>query len=158
MHLPDIIAQHVLDVHRGNNWTEVDLAHTLRDVTLAEATTLTPASPNTIAALVRHLVFWNQVMARRAHGEFTQVPAENGFVGPNLPTEADWQALQIALWQSAEELAAAIRRVPAEQLTEPILPGYSSAYKNLQGAVEHLHYHLGQLVILKNLVRSQLLA
>jgi hypothetical protein len=156
MYLPDSIAQHVLDVHAGNNWTEVDLAHTLSDVTLAEATTLTPGSPNTIAALVRHLVFWNQVMARWASGQPTQVLDDNGFAGPDLATEADWHNLQAALWRSAEELAAAIRRVPVEQLAEPILPAYSSTYKNLQGAVEHLHYHLGQLVIIKNLVRSQL--
>jgi hypothetical protein len=155
MNLPEIIAQHVLDVHEGNNWTEVDLAHTLRDVTLAEATARTPASPNTIAALVRHLVYWNQVMARRAQGQPTQIPATNGFDGPSLHSEADWQALQAELWQSARELAAAIRRMPAEQLPEPILPAYSSAYKNLHGAVEHVHYHLGQLVVLKNLVRSQ---
>jgi hypothetical protein len=129
MHLPDAIAQHVLDVHTGHNWTEVDLAHTLHDVTLAEAMTLTPASPNTIAALVRHLVFWNQVMARRAQGQPTEIPDTNGFDGPSLQSEAEWQALQATLWQSAEELAASIRRVPAEQLTEPILPAYGSAYK-----------------------------
>jgi hypothetical protein len=158
MHLPDTIAQHVLDVHSGNNWTEVDLAQTLHDVTLAEAVTLTPASPNTIAALVRHLVYWNQVMTRRAQGQPTQIPAANGFDGPSLQSESEWQALQATLWQSAQELAAAIRRVPAEQLPEPILPAYSSTYKNLQGTVEHLHYHLGQLVMLKNLVRNQQVA
>lgn len=155
MNLPELIAQHVLDVHEGNNWTEVNLAHTLRDVTLAEATTLTPASPNTIAALVRHLAFWSRVMARRAQGYPTQVPDSNGFEGPDLHSEAEWLALQAELRQSAQELAAAIRRVPAERLAEPILAGYGSAYKNLHGAVEHLHYHLGQLVVLKNLVRSQ---
>lgn len=155
MNLPELIAQHVLDVHQGNNWTEVDLAHTLRDVTLAEATTLTPASPNTIVALVRHLTFWNRVMARRAQGYPTQIPGTNGFEGSELHSETEWLALQAELWQSAQELATAIRRVPAERLAEPILPAYSSTYKNLHGAVEHLHYHLGQLVILKNLVRSQ---
>ncbi len=155
MHLPEVIAQQVLDVHEGTNWTEVNLAHTLRDVTLAEATTLTLGSPNTIAALVRHLVFWNRVMVRRTQGHATQLPATNGFEGPDLHSEAEWQALLAELWQSGHELAAAIRRVPAEQLAEPILPAYSSTYKNLQGAVEHIHYHLGQLVILKKLVRSQ---
>jgi hypothetical protein len=155
MNIPETIAQHVLDVHEGNNWTEVDLTQTLRDVTLAEATTLTPASPNTIASLVRHLTFWNRVMARRAQGQATEIPDANGFDGPSLHSEADWQALLAELWQSARELAASIRRVPVEQLAEPILPAYSSVYKNLHGTAEHLHYHLGQLVILKNLVRSQ---
>ena len=154
MSITEAIAQHVLDVHEGNNWTEVDLAHTLRDITLAEATTQTAASPNTIAALVRHLAYWNRIMAHRAHGEPAVVSPTNGFDGPTLRSEADWAALCADLMASARELAAAIRSFPEPRLEEPIILKYSSAYKNMQGAVEHLHYHLGQLVVLKNLLRS----
>jgi hypothetical protein len=155
MELTEAIAQHLLEVHEGNNWTEVDLAHTLWDVTCAEATTLTAASPNTIAALLHHLTFWNRVMARRVQGLATEVGPANGFDNPVLHTEADWVKLQADNIESAHELAAAIRRVEASALTQPILPNYSSTYKNLQGTVEHVHYHLGQIVLLKKLVRSQ---
>lgn len=155
MTIPEAIAQHALEVHEGNNWTEVDLAHTLRDVTWVEAVTQTPASPNTIAAVVRHLAYWNRVMARRAQGLATEVGPANGFDGPALQSEADWGALRADLLQSGHELATAMRSFPEARLAEPIIPKYSSAYKNLQGAVEHLHYHLGQLVLLKNLVRHQ---
>ncbi|MGI4738195.1 MAG: DinB family protein [Janthinobacterium lividum] len=157
MRSTEAIAQHVLDVHEGNNWTEVDLAHTLRDITLLEATTQTAASPNTIAALVRHLAYWNRVMARRAQGQATEIGPDNGFNGPGLAKEVAWQALCTDLLHSGHELAAAVRSFPEARLAEPILPKYSSAYKNLQGAVEHLHYHLGQIVVLKNLVRRQAL-
>lgn len=156
MHLTHAIAQHVLDVHAGNNWTEVDLAHTLADVEWREAETRTLASPNTIASLVRHLIFWNGVMARRAQGQPSEIGPANGFdAGPPLRTEADWHALLAELQRSGQALAAAIRAVPDEQLPAAILPGYASGYKNLQGAVEHLHYHLGQLTLLKQLVRNQ---
>jgi hypothetical protein len=155
MQLKEAIAQHLLEVHEGNNWTEVDLAHTLQDVMLAEATTLTAASPNTIASLVHHLTFWNRVMARRAQGIATEIGEANGFDVPVLKTEADWVELKADSIRSAHELAAAIQQVEDLSFTTPILPNYSSVYKNLQGSVEHVHYHLGQLVILKNLVRSQ---
>lgn len=155
MLVADLIAQHVIEVHEGNNWTEVSLAAALHGVTLAEATTRTPASPNTMAALLHHLTVWNRVMARRAQGLATSVGEANGFDGPALHTEADWRALQADNRASAHELAAAIRAVREDQLPEPILPAYSSAYKNLQSSVEHIHYHLGQLVILKNLVRHR---
>jgi hypothetical protein len=155
MKLNEAIAQHLLEVHEGNNWTEVDLAHTLHDVTLAEATTLTGASPNTIASLVHHLTFWNRVMARRAQGIATEIAEANGFDVPMLQTEADWHELKADNIQSAHELAAAIQQVEDLSFTTPILPNYPSVYKNLQGSVEHVHYHLGQLVILKNLLRSQ---
>lgn len=153
MNIPEAIARHVLDAHEGNNWTEVDLVHTLQDITLAEAVARTLASPNTIAGLVRHLTFWNRVMARRAHGLPTEVGPANGFDGPELRTEADWAELQADNLRSAHELAAAIRSFDASRLEAAILPDYGSAYKNLQGTVEHIHYHLGQVVLLKNLVR-----
>jgi hypothetical protein len=154
MQLTEAIAQHVLEVHEGNNWTEVAIVPTLQDVTWREATTLTPASPNTIASLLHHLTFWNRVMARRAQGLGTEIGPANGFDVPAIQNEGDWQGLQVDNRQSAQELAAAIRSFDEARLPVPILPTYSSAYKNLQGAVEHLHYHLGQLVLLKNLVRS----
>lgn len=153
MNIAAAIAQHVLEVHHGNNWTDVNIADTLRDVTLAEATAPTPGSPNTIAALVRHLAFWNRVMMRRAQGVGTEVDPANGFDGPPLQSAGDWAALQADLMQSAQELADAIRAVDEAKWSEPILPNFSTTYKNLQGTVEHVHYHLGQLVILKNLVR-----
>ena len=155
MDVREEIARHLLQTHEGGNWTEVSVRDTLADVTPAEASTRTLASPNTIAALLRHLTFWNRVMARRALGQPTAIGPANGFDGPDPASEADWQTLQADNLRSAHELAAAIRGVPAGQLAAPILPGYSSTYHNLQGAVEHMHYHLGQLVLLKNLVRAQ---
>ena len=154
MKLTEAIAQHVLEVYEGDNWTEVAILPTLHDVTWREAITQTPASPNTIATLLHHLTFWNRVMARRAQGVGTEVGPANGFDAPAVEKEADWQALLADSHQSAQELAAAIRSFDETKLPNTILPGYASAYKNLQGAVEHLHYHLGQLVLLKKLVRG----
>ena len=56
------IAQHLLDVYTGGNWTEVSVAETLADLTYQEAVTVTAASPNSIAAITHHLMFWNGVM------------------------------------------------------------------------------------------------
>jgi hypothetical protein len=51
--------------------------------------------------------------------------------------------------KSAYELASAIRAFDEALLQDPILPGYSSAYKNLQGTAEHIYYHLGQIALLR---------
>jgi hypothetical protein len=78
----------------------------------------------------------------------------NGFNVPSLSTEKEWQRLKDDNFKSAIELANAIRNFDENLLQDPILPGYSSAYKNLQGSSEHIHYHLGQIVILKQLIRA----
>ena len=90
----------------------------------------------------------------RAQGTAVQINDANGYDHPPLNTEVDWQNLKSDNIQSAHELASAIRQFDEAKLLEPILPNYSTAYKNLQGSVEHVHYHLGQIVILKKLIRN----
>ena len=114
----------------------------------------TPASGNTIEMLLNHLTYWNKVMMQRVNGIKIEVPESNGFDKSSMLTDAQWQELKQDNIRSAHELAAAIRAVPEDRLTEPILPDYSSTYKNFQGTVEHVHYHLGQMVMLKKLVRT----
>lgn len=152
MKITELIAQHIIDVHEGGNWTEIDITATLKDVSLNDAVLRTIASPNTIAALLHHITFWNREVMRRAKGIKTQVDESNGFNHPALNTEADWQHLKADNIQSAHELAAAIRQFDEAKLLVPMEVHTSSAYKNFQGAVEHAHYHLGQIVILKKLV------
>jgi uncharacterized damage-inducible protein DinB len=154
MNITTLIAQHLIEVHEGGNWTEIDIASTVKDVSLEEATTRTIATPNTIAALLHHITFWNLEVMQRAKGITTQVDEANGFNHPALNTGAHWQQLKEDNIQSAHKLAAAINQFDETKLFEPMETHTSSAYKNFQGAVEHVHYHLGQIVILKKLIRN----
>jgi uncharacterized damage-inducible protein DinB len=150
MEITALIAQHLLEVHVGDNWTDVHLSDTLSDVSAEEAVTVTVASPNTIASLVHHITYWNRHMIKRMGGVEAPIPVSNGF---ELPEDFDWEQLKADNITSAYELAAAIREFDVARLGQPILPGYSTAYKNLQGTVEHVHYHLGQIVIIKKLLK-----
>lgn len=148
------IAQHLLDVYTGGNWTEVNVSGVLADVSYAEAATVTAASPNSIASIVHHLVFWNRIMIQRIQGVLPEIPAANGFDVPWIESDADWKNLLNAMLASAAELALEIKNVADAKLEMPIVTGFTSAYKNLQGTVEHIHYHLGEIMILKKLIRS----
>lgn len=158
MNIPFQIAQHLLQVTEGDNWTDVNIADTIKDVSVEEATHRTEASPNTIASLLHHLSYWNRVMIQRINGIKPEIPESNGYDVPILKTDQAWGNLKKDHFASAHELADAIRKVDEARLEEPILPEYSSVYKNLQGTVEHVHYHLGQIVIIKKLVRAKAVA
>lgn len=154
MKITSLIAQHLIDVHKGDNWTEVSIAGTLKDITAQEAAMLTKASPNTIGSILHHVTFWNRLMIQRMQSIDVFVDEQNGYDVPPLQTEEDWQQLQKDNLLSAHQLAAAIADFNENFLEKSLLPGGSSAYKNLQGTVEHVHYHLGQMVGLKKLIRS----
>ena len=154
MNIAELIAGHLLDVYAGQNWTEVNLKTTLEDISYDEASRLTPASGNTIAGLVHHLAFWNKVMMQRVQGIRVEIPVSNGFYNSPLEDEGQWRGLKSECFESGKALAEVISKLSNEQLQEPILPAYPSLYKNLQGTVEHVHYHLGQIVILKQLNKA----
>ena len=153
MNIPFYIAEHVLQVSKGDNWTEVNLHDTLKDVNYKDAGTQTQISVNTIASLVHHLAYWNRIMVQRIAGIKIEIPVVNGFDVPVLAGDHEWQALLNDYQSSAQELALAIKGIDMKRLEQPILPGYSSVYKNIQGAVEHIHYHLGQIVMLKKAIK-----
>ncbi len=154
MKITSLIAQHLLDVHEGNNWTDVNLVDTLSDVTKEEAITVTQASPNTMASLLHHITFWNRLMIERMKGIVVKIDEHNGYDVPHLQTEEDWLREKADNNLSSHELALAIDNFDEQKLLLPLIEGGSSAYKNLQGTVEHVHYHLGQIVILKKLIRA----
>ncbi len=68
MKLTDHIAQHIIDVHIGDNWTDVNIKNTLKNISLQEAVTVTSSSANTIAALLHHITFYNEVVLERLKG------------------------------------------------------------------------------------------
>ncbi len=154
MKITGAIASHITDCFDGENWTDVNIINTLKDVSWQEAQQHTAASQNTIAALLHHIHYWNGIMMERIKGINPSVPEANGFDAGELKNENDWADLKEKTRESFIQLADGVKNFPEEQLFETSPTGKSSYYKNFQGIVEHAHYHLGQLVILKKLIKQ----
>jgi hypothetical protein len=72
-----------------------------------------------------------------------------------LQSEAEWDAMRDALWNDAEKFAQRVGEMPDNQLWSAFADEkYGNFYRNLGGMVEHCDYHLGQVVMLKKLIRS----
>ena len=155
MKITHAIAGHMLDCFNGENWTDVNISDTLKNVSWQQAQQRTTVSQNTLASLLHHLYYWNGIMMQRIKGINPSVPDANGFDVDDLKNENDWNDLKEKAHQSFIQLANAVKNFPQEKLSSTYAAGKSSYYKNLQGIIEHAHYHLGQIVILKKLVFSQ---
>jgi uncharacterized damage-inducible protein DinB len=149
------IARHILDCFNGENWTDVNISNTLKDVSWQQAQQRTAASQNTIASLLHHIYYWNGIIMLRIKGINPSVPDSNGFDVAEFKNENDWNELKEKTHQSFIQLADAVKNFPEEKLSETYAAGKSSYYKNFQGTVEHAHYHLGQIVILKKLIKQE---
>src|SRR3954464_15889023 len=107
MKTTEFIASHLIEVFEGGNWTDVNMNTALRDINYKEATTVTKASYNTIAALVHHISFYNEIVLKRLQGINPVIGNANGFDLPPVQNEQDWTKLKERCFQSAHDLAAA---------------------------------------------------
>lgn len=153
--LTHLIADSILEVFEGNNWTDVSIAQTLSDITFDDAKKLTGASANTIASIVHHLQYWNGIVIQRMNGILPEIPAINGFDVNEITDENEWHQLIEETHQSFKTLANAVKHFPEQRLSEYTPEGKSTYYKNMQGIAEHAHYHLGQIIILKHIVQKK---
>ncbi|HUC83439.1 MAG TPA: DinB family protein [Flavisolibacter sp.] len=155
MTIPSLIAKHLRDVHFGGNWTDVNLKATLAGINWQQATEKIH-SFNTIATLVYHTNYYIAAVTNVLRGQPLNAKDKDSFEHPPITSEEDWQALQAKTWRDAEEFAALIEQLPEDQLQETFADEkYGTYYHNLHGIIEHLHYHLGQIVLLKKLLSTQ---
>ncbi len=148
------IAQHLRGIHSGGNWTAVNLSGQLADVTWQQATT-TLDSFHTIAELVFHMNYFVRATIKVLRGGPLDAKEKHSFNCPPISSEAHWQGLVDKTLADAEELASLIENLPDEQLADPFVrEQYGTYYRCLHGPIEHCHYHLGQIVVLKALLQQ----
>lgn len=148
------ISKHFRDVHFGGNWTSVNLKDTLANVGWKQATTKVQ-DLNTIAVLVFHINYYVGAILDVLQGNPLNAHDKFSFDLPPISSEEEWQGLVNKCFAEAEQLATAI-----DNLDDAILfrdfadPKYGSYYRNLLGVIEHTHYHLGQISLLKKMTRQ----
>lgn len=149
--ITEAVSRHIMEVYEGN-WSEINLQDVLADIDYTEATEQVPGFKNTIASLVYHITFYNEIMVERLYGEWPEINSANGFDMDPVTNEEDWQILKMRNYESFAVLAGMVRKLKPERLGHPIIQGRDQTYKSLHGVVEHAFYHMGQIVLLKKLI------
>ena len=152
MNLTAQIAKHFREVHFGVNWTWSNLKDNLADVTWEQATTQVHGL-NTIAALVFHIHYFVGVTLKVLQGGPLEGSDKYSFDLPPIQSQEDWENLLAKVWADVETYAALIEQLPEQQLWEVFSQEkYGNYYRNLHGIIEHTHYHLGQIVVIKKIL------
>ena len=152
MNLTGQIAKHVREVYFGGNWTSVNLKDSLADVTGEQATTKV-YSFNTIAALVYHMNYFVSAVLMVLQGNPLDAHDKYSFDCPPIPSQKDWENLLNKTFTDAEKFASLVEQLPESKLWEIFADEkYGNYYSNLHGIIEHNHYHLGQIVLIKKIL------
>ena len=154
MNVAEQIAKQLRAVYVGGNWTGVNLKDTLKDVTWPQATTKV-YSFNTIVTLLYHTNYYIDAVTKVLHGEPLNAKDEYSFIHPPVQSKEDWENLLNKTFADAEAFACLIEQLPESKLGNTMADEkYGNYYRNLTGIIEHLHYHLGQMVLVKKMVEK----
>jgi uncharacterized damage-inducible protein DinB len=149
------LAKHCRDVHFGGNWTFVNLKDTLADITWQEATSQYQDS-NTIATLLFHINYYINPVARVLQGEPLNASDKFSFDCPTITSQEEWEHLIQKALDEAEQFANEIEKMEESKLFEVFSEEkYGNYFRNLLGIIEHTHYHLGQIALIKKMIRHK---
>jgi len=153
MTIPQQIANHCRGVFFGGNWTDVNLKKIVSDVNWQVATAKLP-DVNTIATLVYHIHYYISPIVKVLQGLPLVASDKYSFAVSAITSEEEWQQLLHNVFSDAELFAQQIEKMDEALLFEIFSETkYGNYYQNLQGIIEHTHYHLGQIVIIKKLLQ-----
>jgi len=146
------IAKHFREIHFGGNWTGSSMKDQLKDVSWQQAITQVHTF-NTIATLTFHVNYYVDAVLKVLQGGPLDADDKYSFDHPPITSEEDWQRLLDKSWSDAENLAARIEKMPEHMLWENVSdPKYGIYFRNIHGIIEHTHYHLGQIALIKKLL------
>jgi uncharacterized damage-inducible protein DinB len=154
MNLPAQMAAHFKQVFFGGNWTSVNLKETVQGINWQQATT-TVHGFNSIAALVYHINYYVSAVKKVFEGETLDASDKFSFDLPSITSETDWQKLLDKTFADAESFAGLVEQLPEDKMGEIFVDEkYGTYYRNIHGIIEHTHYHLGQITLIKKILST----
>jgi hypothetical protein len=152
--IPSQIAKNFRELHYGGNWTGANLKDVLEGITWQQATTQVHQL-NTIALLIFHINYYVSAILKFLQDEPLKAHDKYSFDLPPVASQEDWDNLLKKMWQEADALIPILENLPEDKMWETFADEkYGTYYRNLQGLVEHTHYHLGQIALLKRIVQA----
>jgi uncharacterized damage-inducible protein DinB len=149
------LAHHAETLFQGQPWYGESLMHCLEGISPAEARA--QIAGRSILRLTRHLLAWRIFTLKKMQGEADydiEIGSPIDWPSDDEPGAPTWPELLRDLRENQSRLLAAIRSMPESQLLERV-PGRTYRFAFLiQGIQEHDVYHLGQVNLLRSLLKE----
>jgi uncharacterized damage-inducible protein DinB len=142
-------------LYDGNPWYGENFRQVVSDITHEEALAL-PPNGHSIARILWHIVKWRKALAERLLGNLDY--------RANVSDADNWRdpaSIDGASWEEALKQFNALQSVIVSELRlrndvfldEEFLPGKTYRWLTV-GVIQHDIYHLGQIALLKSLIRK----
>ena len=154
MNLSEQIAKHFRDVFFGGNWTVSCMKEKLSNVSWQQANTKLD-SLNSVVALTYHNYYFVLALLDVLEGKPLTAHDKYSFNHPQIQSQQEWEDFLNKVWDDVELAALLIEQLPDSKLMEDFADKkYGNYYRNIAGIIEHTHYHLGQIALIKKLLQK----
>ncbi|MDZ4679170.1 MAG: DUF1572 domain-containing protein [Saprospiraceae bacterium] len=110
---------------------------------------------NTIAVLTFHINYYLQGLLNVFNGGNLEIRDKYSFDLPEIKSEADWNTLVNNFLSNAEMFANHVEQMADSVLDQPFVDEkYGNYLRNIEGVIEHSYYHLGQISLIKKMIRE----
>ncbi len=146
-------AAHLYTVYFGGNWTSVNYQDVLSEISWKQAITKVKTF-NSIAELVFHTNYFISGVSEVLKGGNLKIKDKFSFDCPKITSEEEWKNLVQKSLKDARIFSELIENLSEEKLEDIFVEEkFGNYFSNIHGIIEHCHYHLGQIVILKKLIQ-----
>ncbi|MXS71210.1 DUF1572 domain-containing protein [Flavobacteriaceae bacterium W22] len=127
----------------------------LSDISWEQATKKI-ADLNTIAMLTFHIDYYIAGLINVFEGGDLEIRDKYSFDLPPVESQLQWEELLHKLWSDSEKFAVLLEQMPDSKMNEVFVDEkYGTYLRNIDGMIEHAYYHLGQISLIKKLIKNK---
>jgi uncharacterized damage-inducible protein DinB len=146
---------HLNQLYEKGAWFGDTYLEKLADVTEEEAFRQPAPGVHSIAELVSHVIYWRSPIIKKLTGvKNYQASVDNpeNWLSPEQLKARGWKKLLKEFDDSQKKLTSLLKSAKPEFFKEEYSPGNSWQYVT-EGIIQHDIYHLGQLGLVKKMIR-----
>ncbi len=154
MNFSQQLAHQFREAHLNGKWlANTNLKEQLENTTWEQANEKI-GDHNPIALLAFHLNYYIDGICRVFEGGTLDISDKYAFDAPPINSSEDLEARKQKLWNDADRFAKLVEQIPDEDLEKPFANmNYGSNYLNISTMIQHIYYHLGQIVLVRKLLK-----
>ncbi len=142
-------------LYEGSTVTYTGLKEQLSDVSWEQANTKLYGL-NSILALSYHIHYYVRAVINVLEGNKLDASDKYSFDHPEIQSQQEWEKFLEEMWIEVDRFAVLVEQLPESSLWDTFeKEKYGNYYRNIQGIIEHSYYHLGQIVLIKKVLKHK---
>ncbi|WP_412984179.1 DUF1572 domain-containing protein [Pontimicrobium sp. IMCC45349] len=150
------LATRFRDLFLEGKWiANTNYKETLLNINWNQATTKVK-SLNTIALLTQHINYYIEGVLQVFEGGNLTIKDKYSFDFKSISSQQEWEALLNTFFTNTENFANHLEVMSNQKLNENFVKKeYGNYLRNIEAMIEHGYYHLGQINLIKKLIKSK---